>query len=424
MRLVVFSGPTLPAAEIAPLLPCTVLPPAQQGDVWRAVHRYRPEAIGLIDGAFRDVRAVWHREILWALSQGIHVLGAASMGALRAAELDRYGMRGIGRIYEAYRDGVWPGFAEAFEDDDEVAVQHAPAELGYAPLSDAMVDLRDTLRAAEAAGAIDAGTRLRLSGELKALYFPDRSLDRLEVLTGLPLREHAVPCKRLDAIALLHALADLRDSAPGPFAPRFRFEQTWAWRRFVEQAERDIQPGEDLDAEAVLDALRLDPAAWQACALAAEGRSRTSGPPPDLERTLTAFRHARGLLRRADLDAWLSANGLDEARLIQFLQQDPDRPVAAPPTRAMADHLRATGRFAALHEAAEARRRAAPPPATRPQMAAALDWYFDLHARGARPPQLGSFWRALGWRDSGHFEHAVWTAYCARTHTPRQDDAG
>jgi hypothetical protein len=420
MRLVVFSGPTLPAAEIAPLLACIVLPPAQQGDVWRAVQRHRPDAIGLIDGAFRDVRAVWHREILWALSQGVHVLGAASMGALRAAELDRYGMRGVGRIYEAYRDGIWPGFSEPFEDDDEVAVQHAPAELGYAPLSDAMVDLRETLRAAEAAGAIDAETRMRLFRELKALYFPDRSLRRLEALAGLSFRDHAVPCKWLDAIALLHALAALRTSAPGPFVPRFRFEQTLVWRRFVEQAQRDIQPGEDPAAEMVLDVLRLDPVAWQACALAAEGRSGTRGPQPDLQPTLSAFRHARGLLRRADLDAWLSANGLDEARLIQFLQQDPDRPVASPPTRAMADHLRATGRFAALHQVAEARRHAAPDPATQPEMGVALDWYFDTYAGGAQP---GSFWRTLGWRDSVHFERAVWTAYRARIQTPQQDDA-
>ena len=69
---------------------------------------------------------VWHKEILWAMAQGIHVFGAASIGALRAAELDAFGMRGIGRIYEAFRDGV-------LEDDDEVAVLHGPEELGYPP---------------------------------------------------------------------------------------------------------------------------------------------------------------------------------------------------------------------------------------------------------------------------------------------------
>ncbi len=417
MRIVVFSGPTLPATEIAAALPCTVLPPAAQGDVWRAVQRHRPDAIGLIDCTFRNMRAVWHREILWALSQGIHVFGAASMGALRAAELDRYGMRGVGRIYAAYRDGAWPGYPEPFEDDDEVAVQHAPAELGYAPLSDAMVDLRETLRYAEDAGVIDEAARMRLTSEMKALYFPDRSLRALEAAAGRPLRDHAVPCKRQDAMALLHALVALREAAPGPFVPSFRFEPTLIWQRFIEQAGRDLDPGEDPAAEAVLDALRLAPAAWLACALAAEGRAATRGGPADPHRTLGAFRQARGLLRRADLEAWLAANGLDEAGLLRLLQQDPDRPVAAPPSRAMADHLRATGQFAALHAAA-ARHRTAPPPAAGPALAVALDWYFATMAGGTRPAQPEAFCAALGWRDVAHFERTVWAAYCTRDQEP------
>ena len=52
---------------------------------------------------------VWHKEILWAMAQGIHVFGGASIGALRAAELDVFGMKGIGRIYEDFRDGVLTG---------------------------------------------------------------------------------------------------------------------------------------------------------------------------------------------------------------------------------------------------------------------------------------------------------------------------
>jgi hypothetical protein len=57
-----------------------------------------PAAIGVIDGYFEVVPTVWHKEILWAMAQGIHVFGAASIGALRAAELDSFGMRGVGRL--------------------------------------------------------------------------------------------------------------------------------------------------------------------------------------------------------------------------------------------------------------------------------------------------------------------------------------
>ncbi|WP_198679170.1 TfuA-like protein [Thermomonospora amylolytica] len=41
------------------------------------------------------------------------------MGALRAAELDRFGMRGVGRIYADYRDG-------RLEADDAVTLLHSP----------------------------------------------------------------------------------------------------------------------------------------------------------------------------------------------------------------------------------------------------------------------------------------------------------
>jgi len=65
----------------------------------------RPRVIGIVDGYFERVPAVWHKEILWAMSRGVHVLGAASMGALRAAELHPFGMVGVGAIFEGFRDG-------------------------------------------------------------------------------------------------------------------------------------------------------------------------------------------------------------------------------------------------------------------------------------------------------------------------------
>ena len=118
-------------------------PPIRQGELYRAALD-RPAVIGVIDGYFEVTPTVWHKEILWAMAQGIHVYGAASIGALRAAELDTFGMKGIGRIYEDFRDGV-------LEDDDEVAVLHGPEELGYPPLTDAMVNIRATLAEASSA---------------------------------------------------------------------------------------------------------------------------------------------------------------------------------------------------------------------------------------------------------------------------------
>ena len=139
MTTLVYIGPTLPADEVAARLPgARVLPPVAVGDVLRAARDRRVRRIAIVDGYFERMAAVWHKEILVALARGIAVWGAASMGALRAAELAPYGMIGVGAIYRAYRRGELVA-------DDEVAVAHLPAERGYRAISDALVDIRFAL---------------------------------------------------------------------------------------------------------------------------------------------------------------------------------------------------------------------------------------------------------------------------------------
>src|SRR5438552_3318383 len=209
MKAIIFAGPSLPPA-LRPVSEPRIewRPPVRQGDVYRAALT-GPAAIGIIDGYFEVVPTVWHKEILWAMAQGIHLFGAASMGALRAAELDGFGMHGVGQIYEAFRDGV-------LEDDDEVAVLHGPQELGYPALTEAMVNIRATLGAARASGVLASDLAEQLTGLAKALFYKERSyaamLDAAAV-AGLPagtLREFTdwlpagrIDRKRLDALAML-----------------------------------------------------------------------------------------------------------------------------------------------------------------------------------------------------------------------------
>src|SRR5258706_16458010 len=128
MSIFVFLGPTLAVAEASRILDATYLPPVAMGDLYDLMKREpeMPRVIAIIDGLFETVPAVWHKEILFALSQGVHVIGSSSMGALRAAELHSFGMKGIGKIFEAYRDGV-------LDADDEVAVVHGDASSGFLP---------------------------------------------------------------------------------------------------------------------------------------------------------------------------------------------------------------------------------------------------------------------------------------------------
>ena len=187
MTAVVFLCPSLALAEARAALDAHYLPPARQGDVYRALRDLRPSVIGIVDGLFHQTPSVWHKEILFAMAQGVTIFGAASMGALRAAELCAFGMRGVGTIFEAYRDGVYPPYAAPFERDDEVALIHGPPETGFAALSDALVDMRATLAEAAEAGVIDSGLRDALVARAGAIYYQDRSYDALlEGADGLP----------------------------------------------------------------------------------------------------------------------------------------------------------------------------------------------------------------------------------------------
>ncbi len=247
MSVFVFVGPSLPADEVRREIDATCLPPAAQGDVYRAAAA-APRAIGLIDGYFESVPAVWHKEILWALSRGVHVFGAASMGALRAAELADFGMIGVGKIYEQFADGH-------LDDDDEVAVTHAPAELGFRPVSEALVNIRATLAAAEASRAIPPALHRDLLRIAMELHYPFRTyegvieLARERGLPEAPLRElerwlpgGQVDQKGTDALAMLAVMRLHLAANPEPHRPSFTFEPTRAWARMVEEADGDEPP--------------------------------------------------------------------------------------------------------------------------------------------------------------------------------------
>lgn len=236
MRAVIFVGPSLPPdARLNYGLDIEWRPPVRQGELYRAALD-RPGIIGVIDGYFEVTPTVWHKEILWAMAQGIHVFGAASIGALRAAELDVFGMKGIGRIYEDFRDGV-------LEDDDEVAVLHGPAELGYPPLTEAMVNIRATLAAAINASIVSAALATELTAFAKSLFYKERTygamLDsaakaRLHA-AELARFDHWLPAgridqKRLDALATLDAIKLHCATDIEPMTVDYELADTVAWK--------------------------------------------------------------------------------------------------------------------------------------------------------------------------------------------------
>lgn len=171
----VFVGPSLSGDECRMLLPgATIHPPARAGDIWKVASRAAESInIVLIDGFYGTVPAVWHKEILQALSLGCRVLGGGSMGALRAVECEAYGMEGVGRIFEAYRDGV-------VEDDAEVALVHLGAETGYRPLTIPLINIRFLLEDTPLGTDDDARLRADMLAAAEQIYFMDRTAAVLE----------------------------------------------------------------------------------------------------------------------------------------------------------------------------------------------------------------------------------------------------
>jgi hypothetical protein len=426
-QVVVFLGPTLSHDDARDVLDAEYRPPAAHGDVLRAALR-RPRAIGLVDGVFERVPAVWHKEILFALSEGVHVYGAASMGALRAAELDAFGMRGVGTVFRAYAEGV-------LEDDDEVAVAHAGAEDGFRALSDAMVDVRATLAAALAAGVVCEETAEALVERIKATFYAERALvaalDRADeeherLRAWLP--DGRVERKREDALELVHAIRhDLEDGLE-PFRPTWALQRTRYWeeaRRSVELAGSNASgPTADAALEAVLDEARLHPDGYRRLAdrslLTALARNAAASAGVDVspwahEAALEEERRARGLLEPEDVDTWLDESDLDRADLPEIGRRlavlrwarDAHRDAVV---GEMTLAVRSDDTYAALAGRAERKREvlaSLPSDRATPGDEELVAWYFRERLGQEVPLALDAWATANGWRHVSELVRAL-----------------
>lgn len=231
----VFLGPSLGADAPRGV---AIYPPARLGSVWQAVERGH-RRIALIDGVFGAQPAVWHKEILHALSRGCTVIGGSSMGALRAAELAPMGMIGIGAVYRLYRSGF-------LVSDADVALAHGDGEMGHRELTIPLVDLRFTLRRLRRAGRLTAGQEARALESIGAIHFARRSWAEIEAaLAGadLPgdlatgLRRARVFAKARDAALVLRALREPCVASP---PPRWRFPRTTFWQHQFELERESI----------------------------------------------------------------------------------------------------------------------------------------------------------------------------------------
>lgn len=331
-RVDIYVGPSAPEGELraefaAAPVQIRVLPPIQQGDLLRD-RSDLPEVVAIIDGYFHQAPAVLHKEILAALEQGVRVLGAASMGALRAAELDGFGMEGVGEIYGLYKSG-------RIEGDDEVALLHAGPEYAHRALTVPLVNARHNLERAREAGVISARAATMLLTAAKRLHYTRRTYEAVCQAARVPveglrefLRTGAVDLKRADALALAQRIAArLRGEEAWPPRAPVVLQRTKYFRVLErEYAGRRIR-GCHVTERTALVYHQLLAASFPALlnrivtrCLAVEEASQRGLLAADAELLRSKFRRSRRLSGEADYRDWLRRRDLTEAELVLTLQ--------------------------------------------------------------------------------------------------------
>ncbi|UJW75656.1 TfuA-like protein [Rhizobium sp. SL42] len=224
---VVFAGPSIHGVDRAPFSAVTFKPPAAAGDVLAAAMS-GARVIGLIDGLYGDCAAVWHKELLYALSLGITVIGAASMGALRAVECEAFGMLGLGQVFQQYRIGHRVS-------DADVALSHGPAELDFCPLTVSLVDAEATIDGLR--DRLDRTQCDRLIDAARSVHFSRRTWKAVAAHAGCDAELAAicagnlVSVKKADALLLLQMVQD--GGMPCAAPPEWMFQDTVFFRKLL-----------------------------------------------------------------------------------------------------------------------------------------------------------------------------------------------
>lgn len=173
---IVYLGPTLPRDEAVKILDADYRDPAKKGDfLMLSQDSDEKKYVGFIDGVFLHDYPPPPIEVYHlATRKNIELVGASSLGALRAVELEKFGMKGIGKIFQMYKNGI-------INADDEVAVTFVRGSNTLQ--SEAMIDIRFNLFLAYRKGVITNDTKKRFAKVAKRIYFPFRNYEDLINLT-------------------------------------------------------------------------------------------------------------------------------------------------------------------------------------------------------------------------------------------------
>ncbi len=164
---VIFLGPSLSREKARKILDADYRLPAKKGDLLQLILK-EVNIVGLVDGYFLQDYPPTPIEVYNLVrKRNVKVFGSSSLGSLRAVELGKYGMIGIGKIFRLFRDGI-------LESDDEVAVTFTDYT-NYK--SEALIDIRYNLFLAQKYNIIDNSTGRSILKVSKQTYFPYRTYE-------------------------------------------------------------------------------------------------------------------------------------------------------------------------------------------------------------------------------------------------------
>ncbi|THK39218.1 hypothetical protein EHS39_05240 [Ensifer sp. MPMI2T] len=217
MPPVVFLGPSAPASDILSILPDAIIrPPARRGDLY-AYRILKHQFFLVLDGAFGNVLAISPREVIDVVQDGAVVVGASSMGALRAADCFPAGAHGAGIIFRLFKQRV-------ISAEDEVAVLYRE-EMPFPPLTEPLINMRIALRRATRKGLVGASEAEEIISAAQSLHYTMRTWPGAYQKAGRHLPSEmldllkAIDIKRADAVQAAIKVSKLREIEEGSLRP-------------------------------------------------------------------------------------------------------------------------------------------------------------------------------------------------------------
>lgn len=222
-KLIVYVGPTLSTQTITENFHNVVVNPPLQRDQLKTQYLNSQiqtnDSVLVIDGQFSGIESPPVSDFRWLATKGVNLIGASSLGAVRAMECSPIGMKGIGWVYRQFREG-------RFTSDADVAVRMDP-ETAYKQLTVPICDIVYYCDSLYEKGILSDASRRDIISSARNIYYLDRTQETFNQLlrtAGINTRTKPdkypfLSVKKLDALDALTYCTSMLDRKKPLTAP-------------------------------------------------------------------------------------------------------------------------------------------------------------------------------------------------------------